>query len=303
MTPSDRLVDIHTMLFEMARGRFNVQIPITHQDDELDTLAVLLNMVAEEMRESVFHTGFIHPKQGTHHFSLLTLVLTPSMVISSHNDLCLELLGYDATTLVGSSLASYLVDDALLQHTFSVAVEGCPVEKDIHLPLTFIHRDGLQVPLQCHFSYLKASGHYVLNSIITRTYASDMVHDVSVATTENEQLYRHRRSDTLLIQQLYDYILNHLYEPLPSLKNLARQFGTNEFKIKDGFRHFFGTSIYQFYNEQRLRRAKLMIQQSELPMKQIAFENGFSNYPNFSKAFKKFFGHSPNETPRNNRHS
>ena len=50
----ERIVTMHQMLFEMARGNFNSRIPLSSNDDELETLVVLINMVAEEMKESIF---------------------------------------------------------------------------------------------------------------------------------------------------------------------------------------------------------------------------------------------------------
>ena len=47
------------------------------------------------------------------------------------------------------------------------------------------------------------------------------------------------KADALLIQKVYDYILAHLDEPLPSLKDLSRHFGTNEYKLKRWFQAFF----------------------------------------------------------------
>ena len=41
-----------------------------------------------------------------------------------------------------------------------------------------------------------------------------------------------------------------------------------------------------------------MIQQTTIPLKNIAIMNGFTDYPNFSKSFKKQFGISPNEIAR-----
>ena len=43
----ERIVTMHQMLFEMARGNFNSRIPLSLFDDELETLVVLINMVAE----------------------------------------------------------------------------------------------------------------------------------------------------------------------------------------------------------------------------------------------------------------
>lgn len=96
-----------------------------------------------------------------------------------------------------------------------------------------------------------------------------------------------------IIKNIHDYILANLEEPLPLLKKLAKQFGTNEFKLKKGFRHYFNTSVYQFYNDKRLDRAQQLIRQTPLPLKEVAYQSGFNSYFNFSKAFKKKYGYAP----------
>jgi AraC-like DNA-binding protein len=92
---------------------------------------------------------------------------------------------------------------------------------------------------------------------------------------------------------LNNYILAHFNEPMPSLKERSHQFATNKYKRKAGFRYFFKTSIYQFYNEERLKRACFMIKHTAIPLKIIAKMNGFKTYPNFSKSFKIYFGSTP----------
>lgn len=103
-----------------------------------------------------------------------------------------------------------------------------------------------------------------------------------------------------LIQKVQDYILNHLEAPLPSTKELSEMFDTNEFTLKQSFRDLLKTSVYQFYNDERLKKAYTLIQQTEIPLKQIAFLCGFTNYTNFFKAFKKKFSNSPSEVHRLN---
>lgn len=102
----------------------------------------------------------------------------------------------------------------------------------------------------------------------------------------------------LLIQKVQDYILNHLEAPLPSTKELSEMFETNEFTLKESFRNLLKTSVYQFYNDERLKKAHILIQQTQLPLKQISFLCGFNNYTNFFKAFKKKFSFSPSEVLR-----
>jgi transcriptional regulator GlxA family with amidase domain len=100
---------------------------------------------------------------------------------------------------------------------------------------------------------------------------------------------------TVIIQKVQDYILNHLEEPLPSTKELSKMFGTNEFTLKENFRNLLKTSIYQFYNEERLKKAHFLIQQTALPLKDIAFMCGFNDYTNFFKAFKKRYHYTPSD--------
>lgn len=89
---------------------------------------------------------------------------------------------------------------------------------------------------------------------------------------------------TVIIQKVQDYILNNLEEPLPTTKELSKMFGTNEFTLKENFRNILKTSIYQFYNDERVKKAHFLIQQTAIPLKEISFLCGFNdccyNYKN-----------------------
>lgn len=107
-------------------------------------------------------------------------------------------------------------------------------------------------------------------------------------------------SATVIIQKVQDYILNNLEEPLPTTKELSKMFGTNEFTLKENFRNILKTSIYQFYNDERLKKAHFLIQQTAIPMKEISFLCGFNDYTNFFKAFKKKYHYTPSDLNRKN---
>jgi len=104
----------------------------------------------------------------------------------------------------------------------------------------------------------------------------------------------------IMIQKTLDYIQNHLDEPLPSAKILSKMLGTNEFTLKENFRKLVNTSIYQFYNDERLKKARTLIENTSIPLTQIALLSGFSNYVNFYKAFKKKYNYKPSELNRPN---
>lgn len=104
----------------------------------------------------------------------------------------------------------------------------------------------------------------------------------------------------LMVQKVLDYIQKHLEEPLPTTKELSKMFGTNEFTLKESFRNILKTSIYQFYNDERLKKAHFLIQQTNIPLREISFLCGFNDYTNFYKAFKKKFQCPPSELTRLN---
>ncbi len=294
----DRIVAMHQMLFEMARGNFNSRIPLSIYDDELETLVVLINMVAEEMKESFFHAGYVNPHSSYRFITPTHLVLDQFFNVLSFNPAVLSIIGYEHFELIGQSISTLITEDSFQKLNFvKEAFTGNAFHQTI-IPLQFLTKDQLIISVDCSISTLLNRDEIILSFVVSLPQ-----NDHFTPTVKNpEEIEKHptsRKSDALLIQKVYDYILAHLEEPLPSLKELSKYFGTNEYKLKDGFRHFFKTSIYRFYTVERLKRAYLMIQQTTIPLKNIATMNGFTDYPNFSKSFKKQFGISPNEIARN----
>ena len=288
-----RIVTMHQMLFEMARGNFNSRIPLSPYDDELETLVVLINMVAEEMKESVFHGGYVNTHRTPPFIAQTTFILDSSFFIKSLTPEVTCFLRYSESELIDLPLAGIITPTSLeqLQELLEASV-SFPAT----IALDFTPQEQLPVSVSCSIGKLINRPEIILNLV---TPVRQDFYPILAYENENEKQIKTRKADVLLIQKLYDYILAHLEEPLPSLKLLSGEFGTNEHKLKDGFRHFFKTSIYQFYNDERLKRAYFMIEHTVIPLKNISVMNGFNDYPNFSKSFKRRFGFSPYEMKRN----
>jgi AraC family transcriptional activator of pyochelin receptor len=77
-----------------------------------------------------------------------------------------------------------------------------------------------------------------------------------------------------------------------SLRSLARQFGTNEFKLKQGFRQTFGVSVFAYIHSKRMTHALNLIKDQKTIM-EVASEIGYKNSNHFSTAFKRKFGMIP----------
>ena len=293
----ERIVALHQMLFEMARGNFSNRIPLSLYDDELETLVVLVNMVAEEMRESIFHAGYVNPHSSYRFITQANLVLDKLLHVKSFNPSLLTMLGYESSELKDQFIGTFLTPDSLEKLDFVKEAFHDTISDQTMIPLQFLTKDQLIFNTDCSITKLFDRDELILSFVVSVSQNANVLLELKNAD-ESEKHPNSRKSDALLIQRVYDYILAHLEEPLPSLKELSKLFGTNEYKLKDGFRHFFKTSIYKFYTVERLKRAYLMIQQTTIPLKNIALMNGFTDYPNFSKSFKKQFGISPNEIAR-----
>ena len=66
-------------------------------------------------------------------------------------------------------------------------------------------------------------------------------------------------------------------------------------KLKKRFKEVYGMKLYEYYNNNRLKKAKALLENGEASVKEAALQIGFANLSNFSKAFKKEFGVLPKQ--------
>lgn len=102
-------------------------------------------------------------------------------------------------------------------------------------------------------------------------------------------------ADREKIHYAKDILLKSMQNP-PSLPELSRLAGLNEFKLKNGFRQVFDNTVFGYLNDHRMDYARTMIAQQQHSLTEIAEQLGFSSIQHFSIAFKKKFGVSPSRT-------
>jgi AraC family transcriptional activator of pyochelin receptor len=100
------------------------------------------------------------------------------------------------------------------------------------------------------------------------------------------------------IQYAREYVTQHIDNP-PSLSELARIVGLNEYKLKHGFKEIFQTTVFGYLAEKRLEIAREYLCDPNKSITDIADLLGYSSIQHFSFAFKKKFGHSPKDARGN----
>lgn len=77
-----------------------------------------------------------------------------------------------------------------------------------------------------------------------------------------------------------------------TLAELAHLVGSNEFKMKIGFRQLTQKTFHEYLTFIRIETAKEYLEDSNIPIKAIAVRIGL-NRTNFAKCFKKLTGTTP----------
>jgi AraC family transcriptional regulator len=91
-----------------------------------------------------------------------------------------------------------------------------------------------------------------------------------------------------------EILLQHIGEPL-TIKELSRKVAINECYLKKGFKELFGTTIFDFYQGQRMEHARYLLYEKGLSVTDVSMMLGYSSISHFSTAFKKQTGLKPCE--------
>jgi AraC-like DNA-binding protein len=84
-----------------------------------------------------------------------------------------------------------------------------------------------------------------------------------------------------------------------SIREISQMVQLNEFKLKTGFKQIFGTGIFEFLLQARMKKARQLLIETDKPIKEIAALAGYGHLTNFITAFKNHFGHTPRELRKN----
>ncbi|HIK06862.1 MAG TPA: helix-turn-helix transcriptional regulator [Trichormus sp. M33_DOE_039] len=101
-----------------------------------------------------------------------------------------------------------------------------------------------------------------------------------------------QRDDIARIHYAKEILTQNLDNP-PSLLELARKVGLNDYKLKLGFRQVLGTTAFSYLQQQRMEKARQLLLESKMSVKQIARAVGYANQSRFAAAFRKQFGTNP----------
>jgi AraC family transcriptional activator of pyochelin receptor len=160
--------------------------------------------------------------------------------------------------------------------------------KTITPSLEFLVRQALQCPYRGATRRLFMEGKALEIFAWELEEFSESPSNRSTAKTalDVEKLYAARR------------ILEEEFEEPPSLPELAHRIGTNDFKLKRGFREVFGITVFDYVRKLRLEKARSLLEGGDLSVTEVALAVGYGHFGHFASVFKKAFGVLPSHYRR-----
>lgn len=94
------------------------------------------------------------------------------------------------------------------------------------------------------------------------------------------------------IKNAKEYLLKHMDAP-PSLKELSKIAGLNEYQLKVGFKEIYGNTVFGYLLEHRLDQSRVLLDTGKYQVNEVAYQIGYTNPSHFIAAFKKKFAITP----------
>lgn len=94
------------------------------------------------------------------------------------------------------------------------------------------------------------------------------------------------------IKHAKEHLLQHELDA-PTLKELSKLVGLNEYQLKTGFKEIYGNTVYGYLLDHKLDHARVILDSGQFHVAQVAYQIGYTNPSHFIAAFKKKFGVTP----------
>lgn len=106
--------------------------------------------------------------------------------------------------------------------------------------------------------------------------------------------FLNNEADRDKVARAREILLQKIGEPI-TIKQLSRKVAMNECYLKKGFKEMYGTTIFEFYQNQRMQHAKYLLYEKGISVTDVSSQLGYSSISHFSTAFKKHTGLKPCE--------
>jgi len=106
---------------------------------------------------------------------------------------------------------------------------------------------------------------------------------------------RLNNSELERLMQVENLLLKDYSTAPPTIEKLSKICAMSATKLKSEFKSLYGTPIYEYYQKNRMAKAKSLLLEGSYTSKEVGLMIGYSNLSHFAAAFKKEYGVSPSD--------
>ena len=187
---------------------------------------------------------------------------------------------------LSSLLGKQAVDEVIGQHfLFEMKNESLePIATEYRVMLDDLWVDEIVQPLK--LNYIQNRVLLLLEKYILKLYERRNLQGKKV---------RRRDDETLRLMKVEALLVKNFAVAPPTIDELARLSAMSPTKLKNDFKTLYGLPIYEYYQKNRMLKAKSLLVLAKHTIKEIGQMVGYSNLSHFANTFKKEFGFLPSE--------
>ncbi|MGS2741842.1 helix-turn-helix transcriptional regulator [Sinomicrobium sp. M5D2P17] len=303
----ERLEHIFFVLNEMKLGNLSYRLRLSLFDEGYDTIVTYINELQDIMTQLVRNRA--GTAQGLYREVHMTFVLDDDFHVKQVNDVVLDILNTEQEQIHCLFFDELLTDeyrmvwDILEDEVFPL------LDSPFSFGVSFQINDMVECPAYCRFTrntedrLIRVSAPKVfakpsIEGFMNRPLVTeDAKKDLKPATGPefSGRISPRETEEEKAVREMARYIEEHLDAPWPSINKLAKDSGMNREKLRILFKRLFQTTLYDFYTDKRMEKAKHLLVHTDMAIEEIALVLGYKASSNFYKTFKKKYGGSPGE--------
>ena len=281
------------MLREMYSGNFSYRLQLSDTEGVYNDFVQIINLMASYVQPG-------YPYEDADKNNTMLFVLNDDFFIRETNKAVNHIFGKKPGYLNGKAFSSLLSPNGIenFRAVQLLLSQGTPlVLKTLH------YRNGpAEIPAICCF--YRSPVHEVVY-VTSKEYTTgedplDKMLNREMEAVEHHIVHKKRENDKKRIRELAEYIENHYDKPLPPLKELSKTLGVNRQKLKTEFKYIFGKTIYEFYMDRRMEKAREYVCHTDMSNLEIAEKLGYMSESGFYRAFQHKYGCTPNAMRKKN---
>jgi AraC-like DNA-binding protein len=183
------------------------------------------------------------------------------------------------------TMDAYFVNQAL-EYYFSNFIAARAIEPlnfDYRVILDDVMKEKIEQPL-------------VLNFLQNRCLLLLETFMKKIATPKPvKEKLRFSDNELLRLMKVESMLIRNYEETPPNIQYLSRVSAMSPTKLKNDFKSLYGMPIYEYYQKNRMQRAKSLLLEGDHSIKEVGNKVGYSNLSHFAGSFRKEFGVLPSQ--------